>query len=199
MLRHTLIALLALAHLCVARNCVAASATGVWSSKFPTPPGADGPIYAMTTYRSNLVVAGSFTKLAGTHARGLAMWNGQAWSEFGGGIVTSNSATVYALASDGDNLFIGGSFTNVGGIISSNVARWNGAQWDNLDGGVAGIQTRPSAVYAMHLQGSNLFVAGTFVKAGSVEALNVARWDGANWHALDRGAFMPTDLDEPWA
>src|SRR5881394_1845500 len=70
------------------------SANGVWSSKFPMPPGANGTVYAMTTYRSNLIVGGEFTRLARIQARGLAKIDGQKLNEFGGGIEATNYARV---------------------------------------------------------------------------------------------------------
>lgn len=35
--------------------------------------------------------------------------------------------------------------------------------------------------------GTNLYVGGSFVEVGKVPALNVARWDGYQWHALGEG------------
>ena len=46
-------------------------------------------------------------------------------------------------------------------------------------------------VRALAVNGNDLYVAGTFNRAGDVIATNLARWDGTNWHAL--GAGCPGD------
>src|SRR5437868_991621 len=89
----------------VSRTETAQSASGVWSSKFPTPPGANGTIYAMTTYGTNLIVAGEFSRVAGARARGLAQFDGQTWSEFGGGVDLAGDGGVYSILADGADLY----------------------------------------------------------------------------------------------
>ena len=42
-------------------------------------------------------------------------------------------------------------------------------------------------VYAMAALGSDVYVGGSFERAGALTVNGVARWDGTNWHALDGG------------
>jgi trimeric autotransporter adhesin len=42
-------------------------------------------------------------------------------------------------------------------------------------------------VNAVAVSGSNVYVGGYFTKAGTVNATNIARWDGASWSALGPG------------
>ncbi|HEY6227898.1 MAG TPA: hypothetical protein VI282_12315, partial [Verrucomicrobiae bacterium] len=91
-----------------ANVCFAAdSANGAWSSKFPTPPSANAPVYAFATIGTNFYVGGQFTEIAGVHARRLARFDGQNWSEVGGGIGAGDGwlPMVQALCSDGTNLY----------------------------------------------------------------------------------------------
>ena len=174
------------------------SASGVWSSKFPIPPGANGAVYAMTTYRSNLIVAGEFSRIGEVKARGLAKWDGQTWSEFGG-IESTNSATINAVASDGTNLYVGGIFSRINGVAAANVAKFNGDHWEPLGSGITGggIWTLNPWVAALHLDGTNLYVGGSFIYAGSTQAFNIACWDGSQWRSLDQGAYLPGDSSDP--
>lgn len=76
------------------------------------------------------------------------------------------------------------------------IALWQAGQWRDLAGGVTG--PRPSIpneypivdVRALLPSGSDLYVGGSFTNAGGVAGMNVARWDGTNWHALGEG--IPT-------
>lgn len=42
-------------------------------------------------------------------------------------------------------------------------------------------------VYALAVNGREVYAGGYFTTAGAVSANNVARWDGSNWHALGDG------------
>jgi hypothetical protein len=44
-------------------------------------------------------------------------------------------------------------------------------------------------VYCSRVIGSDLFVGGAFTKAGEVDANNIARWDGHEWHAVGAGVY----------
>lgn len=46
-------------------------------------------------------------------------------------------------------------------------------------------------VYALAVQGSNIYVGGKFNMAGDTPAPNVAKWDGKNWSALSNGLDGP--------
>jgi hypothetical protein len=42
-------------------------------------------------------------------------------------------------------------------------------------------------IYATATDGTNLYIGGSFKIAGNVEANNLARWDGHNWHSIGEG------------
>jgi hypothetical protein len=110
----------------------APSASGVWSSQFGLPPGANGPVYAMATVGTNLYVGGGFTQIAGVHARHIAKFDGQTWSESGAGLPEGEWPWVFALCGDGTNLYVGGRFSKASGISATNIAKWTGEQWEAL-------------------------------------------------------------------
>jgi len=115
----------------------------------------------------------------------------------GGGV----NGPVYAVAVDPSNgdVYVGGDFSQAinpnGTAISSvgNIARWDGSQWHSLSQGVVDSGfggNRPDQVNAIAINGSNVYVGGRFTRAGGgggITALNIARWNGSSWSAMDTG------------
>ncbi len=98
---------------------------------------------------------------------------------------------VLALLEHQGTLHAGGhTFHARGGTIGC-LAAWDGAAWREVGGGVdllGGIQ--PGAgpeVLAMCGYQGDLIVAGTFDRAGTVAANNIARWNGTSWQPLGQG------------
>lgn len=140
--------------------------------------GPDGSLYA----------AGSFTMAGGIPARGVARWDGATWHAMGTGALTGIDGVVRALAvgSDG-SVYAGGSFYSADGVVARHVARWDGAAWHALGSGIGG-PLGEGYVYDLTLGADgSLYVGGYFAEAGGVPARSIARWDGANWHALGFG------------
>jgi len=89
-----------------------------------------------------LVVGGSFTLAGSVSVSNLALWDGVAWSDVGGGVSgTLHGATaVNALAvmANGD-LVVGGAFDNAGAgggaIVANCIARFNGLAWSRMQQG----------------------------------------------------------------
>ena len=49
-------------------------------------------------------------------------------------------------------------------------------------------------IYAVAYYANNIYVGGSFTKAGAVDANNIARWDGTAWHALGTGITSDATL-----
>ena len=132
---------------------------------------------------SNVYVGGVFTQAGGVPAVGLAKWDGANWSGVGG-----FSGAVFEMTTDGTNLYVGGAFTNAGGILATNIARWDGTNWSALGDGIGYYDNfiYPS-VNAMAWHNGQLYVGGAFTNAGTVAAMNLARWDGSNWSQIGGG------------
>jgi hypothetical protein len=91
-----------------------------------------------------------------------------------------------ALAMVGNDVYVGGSFTAAGTATATNIARWDGANWWSLGSGVSN-PDQTASVGALAVIGTNLYVGGYFLSAGTVPASSVARWDGNNWSTLGSG------------
>jgi hypothetical protein len=134
----------------------------------------------------------------------IAQWDGTNWHALGsdgagGGCLTSDVwsntyGKVFAIAVNGNDVYVGGSFINVNnnGLPLTNadkVARWDGTNWHALGSDGAGGGSLNDVVYAIGVNGSDVFVGGYFRNVnnnGSVlnAADKIARWDGLNWHEL---------------
>ena len=151
-------------------------------------------IYDLMFVGSTLYVGGSFTSVDGVEARGLARWNGSAWSATG---LTNGS--VLALETDGVNLFAGGLFTNPGGVLLTNIGRWNGSSWHALGSGLGGTNRVPSdVVRALLLTNGVLYAAGNFSNAGTQALSHIAMWNGSTWLPVGDGITGTTVFGLSW-
>ncbi len=119
----------------------------------------------------------------------LARWDGSAWRLFEDGLNTPLST----LTSFRGELI--GAFEHGYGFngscntpLSGKLARWDGHCWNPLD---VRAEHDYGRVFAMTTHGSDLLVGGAFADMNGVPAVNIARWDGAQWHALGAGLGVP--------
>jgi len=143
----------------------------------------NGPVYAIVISGSNVYVGGAFASAGGVNgADNIARWDGTQWHALGSGI---NYGIVYAIAISGSNVYVGGAFTSAGGVNGAdNIARWDGTQWHTV-GAPGAIWGWTVEVRAIAINGSDVYVGGWFRSAGGVSGANyIARWDGAQWHAV---------------
>ena len=79
----------------------------------------------------DLYSGGLFTHASELLINGLARWDGNAWSDVGGGVTGVDGVYALVVHNDGagDALYVAGSFTHAGGVPANNVAKWDGTQW----------------------------------------------------------------------
>jgi hypothetical protein len=133
----------------------------------------DPVVYALAWDGSNLYAGGFFSTAGGISAPNIAKWDGNSWSNIGGGI----GGEVHALTWDGSNLYAGG--------YGNKVAKWDGNVWSDIGSGLDG------AVYALVWDGIHLYAGGDFTLAGDTSSNNIARWDGSVWSGLGSGLDGP--------
>ncbi|HEX8399212.1 MAG TPA: hypothetical protein VF644_17370 [Pyrinomonadaceae bacterium] len=142
-------------------------------------------------------VGGDFSTAGFNTANKIAKWNGSGWSALIAGSTNGLlGGNVSTITTSGTNVYVGGSFTyintNFGTTNVYRIARWDGSSWKtvgtganngvdptNFGSGVKGI--------AVNADGSQVYVAGNFFKAGTVSAKNIGKWDGTNWSSFDTG------------
>jgi hypothetical protein len=165
-----------------------------WDGSAWADLGGDGNgiIYSILATEQDVFVSGVFSRIGGVSATNIARWDGANWHALGDGLYGyTNSSTAGAItlarAANGD-VIAGGNFRYAGGVEVNNIARWNGSQWQALGGGVfnggSGL-----VVNDVKVLNNDVYVAGVFKSAGGVIATNIARWDGAQWHAMGGGPF----------
>lgn len=130
-------------------------------------------------------VSGYFNKVNGVATGGAACYEGGAWKPMGAALTTGNTTH---MANIGDQLYLGCYCTFPSG--AKNIARWDGKEWVAVGGGLGG--TTVGGVQRMVANGSDLYVVGTFSKAGEITANGVARWDGQVWSAQGTGLLPAT-------
>jgi hypothetical protein len=168
-----------------------------WLAGFGLPNGSTSEVLAVLHTGTDLYVAGRFTAIGNTAARGVARWDGTSWSALGTGI----NGEVYSLAvGPGGAVYAGGTFTEAGGSSAANVARWDGSRWSALGAGLRSGIAPTTRVYALAVDaGGSLYAGGTFNESGSMSDLNnVARWDGSRWNRMGTLAANGTNSNV-WA
>ncbi len=147
--------------------------------------GVGGSVYALAVSGSDLYVGGNFSSAGGIPAKNIAKWNGSSWSALGSGA----DWWVDSLAASGSDLYVGGRFSTAGGISVNRIAKWNGSSWSALGSGVNGVNDVNNLyeVYALAVNGSDLYIGGNFNQVGGVAASKVAKWNGSSWSALSSG------------
>ena len=98
------------------------------------------------------------------------------------------SGSVYVITVAASSIYVGGTFTTAGDIPANYIARWDGTRWHNLGTGMYD-DVDGGSVSAIAVNGTDVYVGGDFIRAGDVPANGIARWDGAQWHALGSGVL----------
>jgi hypothetical protein len=134
-------------------------------------------IRALTVHTDALIAGGNFDHAGATDARGVARWDGGAWSALGEGL-----DDVLSLAVFQDMLYAG---RRVAPGTAGALELWSGSSWSPVDGVSAG--TRYALALAPYR--GRLIVAGQFDAIGSTAARNCAAWDGTRWDAMGSGPY----------
>jgi hypothetical protein len=152
----------------------AAGAGEMWDT-FTSGAGVNGPVRALTTFGTDVIVGGQFSTAGGVAGTpGIARWDGANWSALGSGL----NNTVMSLATFGTDLIAGGLFTNANGV---HIAKWNGSAWSPLGAGLGG------DVYALAVFNNELYAGGAFTKAGGTTVNYIAKWNGTAWSSVASG------------
>lgn len=146
---------------------------------------------------SRLLAGGSFASIGGAPADMIAAWDGQSWSEVGGGLGPSGQGYVYhMLPHDADGpgpvqatLLVVGDFASAGALPAERIAAWDGAAWSAFPGLQGWIGTAASFdLDGAAPQGNSIIVSG------GLTGSSVQRWTGSSWAAVGGDLNMPADV-----
>jgi hypothetical protein len=163
----------------VTANRIAMWDGGTWNSLGTgTANGVSATVLAIAVNGTDVYVAGTFTNAGTAVVHGIAKWDGANWSGLGSGATNGTSAAeVRALAFGGDGkLYCCGRFTNISGVGASSIARWDGTKWEALGSGLFAASGVDRGA-GLAIQGSDVFVIGTFDAAGLSESSGIGRWN----------------------
>ncbi|MCA8953721.1 MAG: hypothetical protein KDE27_29690 [Planctomycetes bacterium] len=137
----------------------------------------DNRVNALTAWGDSVLAGGRFTLVDGVDADRVAVWDGAAWHAVGDPAAWTWGHVSALAVIDGAPWAAGTGF----------VVRWNGSAWISMTGsGFTG------DVFALAAYDGAPVMGGAFASVPNpaddpTAAANVARWDGAMWHALGAG------------
>jgi hypothetical protein len=136
--------------------------------------------------QGNFYVVGQFTSAGGNPVKNIAKWDGNQWSEVGGG---TNGYILAIFIDTNDDIYVGGGFNRCdpsgANVTVNNLAKWNGSSWTSVGGGVNG------DVFAISKRGIDYLVGGSFTSVGSggtlLSTVNFSSWNGTSWFDYNGG------------
>ncbi len=149
---------------------------------------------SVATSGTTIYAGGRFRLGGGVNATNIAMWNGMSWVALGEGIRDwdvsgGGGGMVRTLLSVENGVVAGGAFRLAGVVSAINISKWDGITWRALGSGI----DYAGSVYALALNGTDLYAAGFFASAGETQALAIAKWDGSVWSPLGSGTMSGID------
>ena len=143
----------------------------------------ENAVFTIEFYKNELYAGGIFYRSNNQKMWFFAKWNDTEWIQPGSDI----DLQVNCLTSSGDLLYLGGSMISTAGIELNGIAAWDGSEFHSLAGGFWKPYSPSPSVSDIKFIGGDLFAGGIFTKAGGVEAMNIAKWDGTSWSPLGGG------------
>src|SRR5215813_7131263 len=135
-------------------------------------------------YFFRLGVATGFCLLITSLAFGLPAPGDQHWApQFG---PAGANGTLYSITATAEKIYVGGLPNAAGNTKANFIAGYDGTNWFALNNGISG-NVSATYVFALAHDQQYVYAGGWFTNADGIPAANVARWDGANWSAMDIG------------
>lgn len=154
-----------------------------WSDRFDQA-GLLGRVFAVDTYRGELVAGGLAIQADNDHFGLAATFDGATWRRIGGGIFGDD---VRAFAIHGGDLVAAGELSSAGGQPVNGIARWDGSEWHAFGAGLDLSYAQGAEVFALAVYEGELYAGGEIDLAGGAPVSGIARWDGVQWHAVGSG------------
>ncbi len=140
--------------------------------------GVNGDVRGIAVVDSLVYVGGVFSVAGLDSARNVARWDGVCWEPMGAGV----EMWVLSVCAWNNRIYVGGA-----GRDGITLASWDGATWEEVGGGVSRLAGGSGEVLGIFGNSDGLVVVGNFDYAGSVEAKNIAKWNGTSWESMGSG------------
>ena len=162
-----------------------------WDDRFSSAignSGVDDEVFAMATDGDLLFIAGAFSKAGDLDVNNIVTWNGNNFGYAGTGpdVLQGTNGIINALAVSAGQLYVGGQYTVAGTKQVQNLSRYDIATRSWVDIGAITAGTNQAFVSCLMVDGSNLYVGGTFTHAGGIPANNIAIYNtvSKSWSAV---------------
>lgn len=110
-------------------------------------------------------------------------WNGSSWASMG---VTVDYAII-CMTVHNNELYVGGWFEHFNGNPVNRIIKYDGINWQPVGAGIFVPSNVTGGVEKMISFNGKLIALGGFTGAGSVNANQIASWDGVVWDTLGSG------------
>lgn len=143
----------------------------------------DGQVYAMAEYQNDLYLGGFFRDSNFVVHHICYLHQGQ-WYFLPDDIIENSWQAINTMVVFNNELYVGGFFSQSNGNLSNSIQRWNGSIWRDLQNGVSKFNGSSGEVLSMLEYQNMLFVVGDFDNANTINANNIAMWNGHRWCSL---------------
>lgn len=107
------------------------------------------------------------------------------YESVGNGVGVNGEILCMTKSDDGNMLYLGGNFVSIDNVASSSVIAFDGTDFHAI-GGILG------TIHDMTYFFDELYIAGNFILPQSNDFVNVAKWNGTTWQALQVGDMEGT-------
>jgi len=142
---------------------------------------ADSIVKTIAISYSGIYVGGIFSSAGGIPVNSIALWNGAAWLDVGGGVTVASSSSppyyvsVNSIKTNGTDIYVGGNFLYAGTtpLLVNCIAKWDGSVWTDLEKGCDDGFIGGKTVATISINNTSMYVGGAFESVGPDSALLV--------------------------
>lgn len=159
-------------------------------------PAADSSIQAQTLDLQNWNRSQAETTIM--HPTGLAQTQALTgtWQTEVANIQPLDGFIKTATLDPNGDLYFAGNFTQIAGVKVNGIVRWDGTTWSALPSTQFDWTTWFPSFQSLAFVDDNLYAGGAKTNIGGHTGLDLARWDGATWHATGSGVGSTGGIEQ---
>ncbi|PKP23278.1 MAG: hypothetical protein CVU05_00065 [Bacteroidetes bacterium HGW-Bacteroidetes-21] len=142
--------------------------------------GGMSGIEKMAIYDDKLIVAGAFYLQDGNAGNFIQQWDGNTWSDVGGGFLgygmqLYSNGQVHGLTVYKDKLYACGVFSYAGGVPAQKIAKWDGVKWCGIGSAIN------NRIYSCGFFRDTLYISCGFSIIDGDSIKGIAKWLGGDY------------------